>query len=115
LDVCCARPCAKGQVRARGHEINIVGLPPFEALKDLTTDILLFIKALLTPGFLATSKKEWALDVMQGRTRLELQRSAGMTNRVLARPDNVVLPGKSNSGSHGKVQVVMGARPEARV
>jgi len=66
-------PCAKGQVRARGHEINIVGLPPFEALKDLTTDILLFIEALLTPGFLATSKEEWALDVMQGRTRLELQ------------------------------------------
>ena len=60
------------------------------------------MRALLTPGFLATSKEEKALDVMQDTTRLKLDRSAGMTDHVPTRPDNVVLPGKSNSGSHGK-------------
>ena len=43
------------------------------------------------------------LDVTQGHTfltRLKLQCSVGMTDHVLARPDNVVLtePGKSDSG-----------------
>ena len=46
------------------------------------------------------------MDVVQGHTFLtaclKLQRSAGITGRCFARPDDVVLPRKSESGSHEK-------------